>query len=374
MQVRKIDVNNKKDVNSFINYPFSLYSRSRYWVPPLVDSVRSNLNPLTHPFYKHSKAAFYIAEHPANGEICGRLAVLNNTNFNSYKNSNTAFFCYFDCHDNQQVAESLFSAGISWVKAQGLNEIIGPRGFSAGEGGGILVNGFDQKSVMGVPYNYNYYDKLITSIGFKKSTDYLSGYLGRDNTLSVRYRKIAFRLANKRGFQIKEFSNINDLSQWMERIVEAHKEAFAENHTYFPPTNDEIEHLIKTLKTVVDPRLVKVVIKGQKIVGFLVGIPDLSSGLKKSKGRLWPYGWYHLLMEKRNTEIVNVIMLAVDPAYRGKGVVALLYSALAGSFFRHNYQWLELVTVEESNGKALAEYDNLGACWYKKHRDYRLAI
>jgi ribosomal protein S18 acetylase RimI-like enzyme len=374
MLVRKIDVNSKKDINSFVNYPYSLYSESQYWVPPLLDSVKSNLNPLTHPFYKHSLAAFYIAEDPTSGEILGRLAMLNNKNFNHYKNSKTAFFCYFDCHDNQQVAESLFSAGISWAKAQGLSEIIGPRGFSAGEGGGILVSGFDQKPVMGVPYNYDYYDKLLTSVGFKKSTDYLSGYLGRDNTLSVRYRKIAFRLASKRGFKVKEFNNINDIDQWMERIIAAHQEAFAENHTYFPPTNDEILHLIKTLKTIADPNLVKIVLKEQKIVGFLVALPDLSSGLKRSKGRLWPFGWYHLLMEKRNTEIANVIMLAVDPSYRGKGVVALLYSALAGSFFKLNYQWLELVTVEEGNSKALAEYNNLGAYWHKKHRDYRLAV
>lgn len=374
MQVRKLDMNSKSDVNSFVNYPFSLYSKSHYWIPPLVDSVRSSLNPEIHPFYKHSSAAFYVAENPANGEILGRLAVLNNANYNRYKGSKTAFFSYFDCHDDQPVAESLFAAGIRWGKDQGLMEIIGPRGFSAGEGGGILVKGFDQDPVMGVPYNYDYYDRLVTSIGFEKSTDYLSGYLGRENTLSVRYRKVAIRLASNRGFQVKEFNNAHELDQWLERIVEAHKEAFAENHTYFPPTKEEIAHLIKTLKAVVDPHLVKVVLKENRIVGFLVGMPDLSSALKKSGGRLWPYGWCYLLMEKRNTKKINLNMLAVDPSYRGKGVVALLYSALAGSFFRHNYQRMELVTVEEGNGKALAEYNKLGACWYKKHRDYRLAI
>lgn len=236
------------------------------------------------------------------------------------------------------------------------------------------MEGFDQPPVMGVSYNYAYYDSLLNEVGFHKNTDYYSGYLGRINTLSVRYRRVAYNLAKKRGFTIRDFKSIKELDQWMDRILEAHGEAFSENHTYFPPTEEEIKHLRKTLRAVVDPRLVKIVIKDQKIVGFLISLPDLSDALRKSEGRLWPWGWHHLYLGKKHTKRIIVNLLAVHSAYRGKGVVALLYSALAESFFRNGYERLELVTIEESNRKALTEYDQLGACWYKKHRDYLMTI
>jgi ribosomal protein S18 acetylase RimI-like enzyme len=374
LRVKEIQLTCDDDVNSFINYPFSLYRESSLWLPPLISSIKTSMNPKVHPFYYHSKAAFFIAEKFYGGEVLGRLAVLNNINYNEYRRSKAAFFCFFECLDNKDAAEALFTAAIDWAKCQGLEEIIGPRGISTGDGGGILVEGFDQPPVMGGSYNYDYYDRLLNAVGFHKNTDYYSGYLGRDNTLSVRYRRVANELAKRRGFKLKEFTRFNDLNQWVERIMEAHGEAFADNHTYFPPTDEEIKHLQKMLKTIVDPRLVKIVLKEEKIVGFLVALPDLADALKKCEGRLWPWGWHHLYLEKRRTKRIIVNLLAVHPAYRGRGIVAMLYSALAESFYQHGYEWLELVTVEESNRKALAEYDKLGACWYKRHRDYRMAI
>jgi ribosomal protein S18 acetylase RimI-like enzyme len=374
MQVREIQLASKHDVNSFVNYPFELYRHSPFWVPPLVSSIKSGMNPKAHPFYKHSRAAFFIAEKSPGGEVIGRLAVLNNLNYNKYQRSKAAFFCFFECFNDKETAAAMFSAAIDWAKNQGLEVIIGPRGLSAGDGGGILIEGFDQLPVMGVSYNYDYYDRLLNTVGFQKNTDYYSGYLGRENTLSVRYRRVAYNLAKKRGFLLKEFTSINELDQWMERILEAHSEAFAVNHTYFPPTDEEIKHLLKMLKAIVDPRLVKIVLKEEKIVGFLVALPDLSDALRKSEGRLWPWGWHHLYLGKKQAKRIIVNLLAVHPTYRGRGIVAMLYSSLAESFYRYGYERLELVTVEESNRKALAEYDQLGACWYKRHRDYRMAI
>jgi GNAT superfamily N-acetyltransferase len=374
VNIREIDLNDRQAVNKFISFPFDLYRESAFWAPPLISGVKESLSPEKHPFYKHSKAAFFLAEDIRKGITLGRLAVCNNRNFNRYNNSRTAFFSYFDCLNRPAVAEALFAQARQWAQKENLNEIIGPRGLAAGEGGGVLVDGFDEKSIMGVPYNYDYYDNLITMAGFKKNTDYYSGYLNRDNTLSIRYRRIAYKLAQRRGFMIKEFSGNEELFRWIEKIIEAHSLFFSENHTYFPPTKEEIAHLIKTLKGLVDYRLVKLVLKNDQIVGFLICLPDLSGALRRNKGSLWPWGWCDLLMEKKRTRHANVNLLAVHPAYRGLGVIALLYTSLAETFFHYGFEKLELVTVEEGNRKALAENNLIGAHWYKRHRDYRLAI
>jgi GNAT superfamily N-acetyltransferase len=299
---------------------------------------------------------------------------MNNQNYNQFNKSKTALFGLFECRDSQQAADELFTAGKAWAKKQGLTAVIGPRGLTPGDGGGVLIEGFKEKSIMGIPYNYPYYDRLLRNYGFMKNTDYLSGYFNRNDTLDVRYRRVAYRLADRRGFIIKSFYSQRDLNLWINRILDAHRLAFSENHTYFPPSDDETSYLLQTLKKVVDHRLIKIVLKDDQIAGFLLCLPDLSDALRKSKGRLLPWGWYHLLREKKRSKQINVNLIAVMPRYRGLGVLAILYTSLADTFFRSGYDRIELVTVEEKNSKAMNENNYLGAHWYKRHRDYRLAI
>ena len=372
--IKEIDLTSRDDVKKFVEFPFCLYRDSNFWVPPLLDGVLESLNPAIHPFYKHSSAAFFIAENDMSGEVMGRLAVMNNRNYNYFNKSKTALFAYFECQDKQQVSDELFSAGIEWARNQGLTEIIGPRGLAPADGGGILIEGFNEKPIMGIPYNYHYYDQLIRNFGFEKNTDYLSGYFNRNDTLDVRYRRVAYKLAERRGFKTKEFSSYKELSFWLNRILDAHHLAFSENHTYFPPTDEEVKYLLKTLNKVVDHKLIKLVLKDDQIAGFLFCLPDLSNALKRSRGKLLPWGWYYLLREKKQTKQVNVNLIAVMPRYRGLGVLAILYASLAETFFRCGYDRLVLVTVEENNSKAINENNYLGAHWYKRHRDYKLAI
>lgn len=371
MRVRRINLESKTDIEQFITFPFWLYRQCPLWVPPLMSASRHCLNIHKHPFYRHSEAAFFVAEGTGLGDVVGRIAVMNNRNYNRHRGTGAAFFGFFDTVNDQRVSRLLFQEASVWARREGLTEIIGPCGLSGGDGGGILVEGFDERPVMGIPYNFEYYDSLLQGAGFTKDSDYLSGYLNRSDSLDERYYRVAEKVKARRGFHIKSFRSKGELRRWTARIVEAHSKAFCNNYTYYPPTEEEVALLLETIFTVVDPKLVKLALKGDQVIGFLVVLPDLSVALRKAKGRLWSWGWRHLLAEKRRARVITANLLGVLPQYQGWGVIAVLYIELAALFFRHGYERLEVVTVKEGNQKTVAEHDKLGTRWYKRHRVYR---
>jgi len=174
----------RRDITSFVEFPFHLYRHAKNWVPPLVSSVRLALNREKHPFYRHSEADFFLLER--GGQVIGRIAAMENRNYNRYRHARTAFFGFFDVIANQKAAQMLLDVACQWAAERGLHTMIGPRGLIGTDGGGILVEGFEHRAAMGVTYNYPYYDGLIRRAGFVKDTDFFSGFIGEDFRLPER--------------------------------------------------------------------------------------------------------------------------------------------------------------------------------------------
>jgi len=372
VRVHKLDIEKKRDVNRFVNFVFELYRDCPQWVPPLVSAAKNDLDRRKHPFYSHSTADFFVAE--SDGQTLGRIAVMKNRHHNGYHQTKVAFFGYFEVVEDVEVARALFDAAFEWAWTQGLGEIIGPRGLIGTEGGGVLVDGFEHRPALGVPYNYPYYDAFIKDAGFEKETDYFSGFISRGHELPERFYRIAEKVKSRRGFWIKAFRTKREMRQWVPRVVKVHRETFGENHTFYPPTDQEIARIADTLISIADPRLIKLVMQKERIAGFLFVYPDVSAALQKVRGRLWPWGWYELLREQKRTRWANANGLGVLPAYQGLGVNAVLYTELANTLQGSHFDCLDLVQVEEGNFKSLSEMKTIGAKWYKRHRSYRRAL
>ncbi|MCJ7723726.1 MAG: hypothetical protein MUP03_06300, partial [Anaerolineales bacterium] len=164
MDILQISLTNKKQVKAFLDLPFRLYQDIPQWVPPLEMDARLILNPKRHSFYRHSEAAFFLICYA--DRVIGRLAILNNRRYNEYNREQTAFFYLFECENDVEAAGLLFRAAFDWARQQGLNKIVGPKGFTPLDGGGILVKGFEHRPAFGMPYNPPYYPALIESVGF----------------------------------------------------------------------------------------------------------------------------------------------------------------------------------------------------------------
>jgi hypothetical protein len=251
-----------------------------------------------------------------------------------------------------------------------LDRIIGPRGLIAAQGGGMLVEGFEHRPAMGIPYNYAYYDRLLRSVGFEKDTDHLSGYLSGNHRLPERLHEIAAKVKQRRGFWIKNFETKDEMREWIPHVAKVHREAFADAHTFYPPTDAEMDAIADTLISIADPPLIKLVMKGDEVIGFIFSYHDISAGLQKARGRLWPLGWLFLLWEKRRTKWANVNGVGLLPAYQGLGANAVLYTELEKSLRPYGFEHVDVVQINETNYKSFSDMENIGVKWYKRHRAY----
>lgn len=374
LTVTQIDPRDKGQVHRFIEFPYKLYAGHPQWVPPLRQDVRIVLNRQKHPFYEHSEADFFLAER--DGEVVGRVAALENRPFNQYHQTRKASFYLFECVDDLEVAQALFERVIDWARKRGLDELIGPKGFGVLDGYGILVEGFEHRQMMTMMnYNYPYYPRLLEQLGFQKEVDFVSCYLNVDTfRMPERVHRIAQRVLKRGSLEIKRFKNARELRRWTNRIREAYNRAFVDNWEYYPISQREAEFLMENAIALTDPRLIKLIVHGDELVGFLFGFPDVSAALQRAKGRLTPWALIDLLRELRRTEWVALNGAGLVPEFHGVGGNALLYSEMEKTVRERNFKHADLTQVAETAVQMRRDLENVGGHTYKNHRVYRLTL
>lgn len=372
MKVRCIDTSHARDVQRFVAMPFTIYRGSPTWVPPLERDVRRMLDRRRHPFYAHSDAAFLLAEQ--DGSPVGRLAVLDNRHYNEFNRESTAFFYLFECINDLPTAGALFEQAFEWAHRRGLTQVFGPKGFTALDGMGMLVRGFEHRPALGIPYNLDCYPALLEALGFEPAGDSLSGYLSRDTRLPDRLFEGAELVRRRRGLRLARIESRSDLRAWVPRLRDLYNQSLGGTSGNVPLTEDEARTMGDQLLWFADPRLIKIVLKDDEPVGFLFAYPDISAALQRCRGRLFPVGWLDALLELRRTHWININGAGMTEKYRGLGGTAILFSEMARSVRQGRYQHAEVVQIGAENDRMLRELRKIGIDFYKTHRMYRRAV
>ena len=374
LALEKIDSGNKSLVRRFVNLPFRLYANHPQWVPPLFDDIALMLNRRKHPFYEHSDADFFIATR--DGRDVGRIAALENRRFNDYHKTKQAQFYLFDCENDQEVANALFEQVFKWARERGLNRLVGPKGFGPLDGYGLLVEGFEHRQMMTMMnYNYDYYPTLLESLDFEKEVDFVSCYLSSDSFhLPERVHKIAERVQKHGTLRVKRFASKRELVAWSGRIGQAYNKSFVNNWEYYPLTDGEIKFVVDNIMLVADHRLIKVIVHGDDVVGFLFAFPDVSAALQRAKGRLLPFGLFDLLLEMRRTRWVALNGAGILPEFQGHGGNALLYSEMEKTIREFGFLHADLTQVAETAMNMRRDLENVGGKAYKNHRVFHRAL
>jgi len=374
INVQLIDTYSKKHVKKFVEFPFSLYADCPQWVPPFRSDIRTMLDRGKHPLYERSDADFLVAE--KDGVIVGQMAVFEHKPYNKHHNKKQAQFTLFDCVNDQEVANALFEAGFEWARERGLDRIVGPKGFCSFDGYGILIDGFKHRQMMTmVPYNYSYYSELLEGAGFEKVNDFISFHLNQeDMTLTKKAAEVARRVKERGYLTIKEFSSKREFKKYLHPFGELYNSTFIHNWEYYPLSKKEVQYLLDTLIVVLDPRLVKFIMRKDKIVGFIIAFPDLSPQLQRAKGRLSPWGILDLLRGMKRAKSVAINGAAVLPEYYGRGGNALLYAELEKTIKDYGYAHAEMIQIADTAEQMRADMGNLGAEPYKTYRVYEREI
>ena len=276
LTIEKIDTDNKAQVRRFVKIPHQIYKNCPQWVPLLDIDAYAYLNRVKHPFHEHSDVDFFLAVR--DGRDVGRIAVIENRPFNQYHNTKKANFYFFDCENDHGAAGALFETAFEWARNRSLNTIVGPKGMGPLDGYGVLVLGHEHRNTMTMlNYNHAYYQELVEAQGFEKEVDFVSCYLPADNfKIPERVERIARRVMERGDLQVKRFKSKKELLQWANRIGQAYNASFVNNWEYFPFSQREIDFVVDNIMIVADYRLIKVIVHGEDVVGFLFAFPDVS--------------------------------------------------------------------------------------------------
>lgn len=374
MEVLQIDIADRRQVKQFLELPFYIYRGIPQWVPPLASDARRMLDQRRNPYYRHSEAAFFLAQ-DIHHNMVGRLAVLDNRRYNKFNQEKTAFFYLFECIDDREIACSLFEKAFGWAKQRGLNLISGPKGFTPLDGLGMLAKGFEHRPAFGLPYNPPYYINLIEAAGFIPAGDIVSGYMDRLTPFPTEKIMRASELIQKRrGLRVAHYRSRHDLRALIPHLHKLYNDSLEGTAGNYPLTDEEVKSLADQLLWFAEPGLIKIIMKDEQPVGFLFAYPDISAALQQTRGRLLPFGWIHFLIELKRTRWININGAGILEKFRGQGGTALLFGEMYKSVSESRYQFADLVQIGMDNGNMQRELRELGIEFYKTHRMYQRSL
>ncbi|WP_374689285.1 hypothetical protein [Promineifilum sp.] len=374
LTIERIDPTDKRQVRRFVDVPFRLYRDCPQWVPPIRGDVALALNRVKHPFYEHSAADFFLAVR--DGRDVGRVAALENVNYNRQHGTRTGQFYFFDAAEDDEAAVALFGAVFDWARARGLDAVIGPKGMGPFDGYGLLERGYEHRQMMTMMnYNYPYYRRLVEAQGFVKEVDFVSVYLDAAGFhLDERVHRIAERARRRQNLRVLPLQTKADLRHWAPAIGRAYNQTFVNNWEYVPLTEREIKFVLDQLLLIANPRLLKFIAHGDDVVGFALGFPDVSAALQRAHGHLLPFGLFDLVREMRATRGLAGNGAGILPEFQGIGGNALLYAEMERTVQEFHFEWYELTQVAETATQMRSDLATLGGKPYKNHRVYRKAL
>jgi len=365
MVIEQIDPARSRDINEFLKFPLRLYRNSPYWVCPLLSDQKKFLQPNS-PFFEHAEGALFLARE--GDQIVGRIGAVVNRRYNEFQGEKTGFFGFWECIDDQDVANRLFDTAAEYLRNQGMEIMRGPASFSTNEECGLLVEGFDYSPMILMPYNPEYYIRLVEGYGCKKAMD-LYAYRLDEKSVSDRIERGAKLLENRLSVKVRPFQK-REYWREAERVLEVYNNAWSKNWGFVPWTEHEFLHLAKSMKSMADLDLVFIAEDGTRPVGFSLALPDVNLALKHIRGRITPCALVKLLYYSRKIDRMRILIMGVIREYRNRGIDNLFHYHMIKTGIQKGYKMAEMSWVLETNVEMNHVLEKMGAAVYKKYRLY----
>jgi len=339
------EVKTKKELKQFIRYPKQLYKNCPYYIPSLEGEEYQILT--DHPAKSFCSVRLWMAYQ--DGKIAGRIGGVINHRYNELKDKKRIRFGWFDVDNDIEIAGALLATVENWGREENLLEISGPSRYSNMEKQGMLVEGFDVLTTISCDYNYPYYPLLMNELGYEKEEDYVQMKVEIKEILE-NIKNLSKYISKRYGIKNKEFRNKKDVSNYAYRFFEALNDSFVNVYNFIPLTDNEIEYLIKNNFSMVDKDLIVVLVdENDHVVGFSLSVPSLSKAFRKANGKLFPFGWYHILKALKKNDTVDLYLTGVLPQWVNRGIHALYHYQLHQNYLDKGYKYAITTQQLESN-------------------------
>jgi len=371
MDVQVREVRTRRDLKIFILLPEKIHSNHKTWVPPIYMDEWKYFNPKKNKAFSYSATILLLAFRGK--EAVGRIMGIINHRYNEARKEKTARFCYLEAWENKEVVQALLSHVEDWARKKGMNRIIGPYGFSDQDPEGFLIEGFEHRATIATYHNFNWMPPLVEEKGYTKDIDYFVYQLNVPKEFPEFYKRIYERVKRRGKFEIVEFRKKKELKAWIRPVFRLMNECYAKSNIYgYTPLDEkEMDDLASRYLPVIDPRFVKVVKKDDEVVGFVIGIPDMTEGIQKARGRLFPFGFLKILRAAKKTKQLDLLLGAIKEKYRGMGVDVLMGVKMLISAHEVGLEIIDTHHEMEANVKIRAEMVKMGGKLYKLFRVYK---
>lgn len=371
IEIREIEPT-KANLKKFTKFQIDLYDGNDYFVPPLISDDVATLDPKVNPAFDFCEAKYFMAYR--DGKPVGRIAGIINHQVNEQHDGATARFGFIDFIDDNEVSAALMKAVEDWAREKGMKKIIGPLGFTDLDHEGMLVDGFHELSTMATIYNYPYYSKHMQRLGYEKESDWIEFIMDVPAEIPEKYNRIADIVKKKFGLRVLKYKNRKKIKEEYGRaLFKLINEAYDGLYEYSRLTDRQIEYYIDIYLGLLNLDLVTLVVdKDDKLVGVGISMPSMSRALQKSKGKMLPFGWIHLLKGlKGKNDRVDLLLVAVKPDYQNKGVNALLFQDLIPYYNKYGYKYAESNPEMETNAKVQGQWDYFSNRQHRRRRSFR---
>lgn len=369
-------VTSPKELKSFIRFNYELYKNNPYSVPDLYDDMLNTFSPEKNAAFEFCEADYFLAY--KDNKLVGRVAAIINRRANETWNKKEVRFGWIDFIDDLEVSKALLATVEDWGRQRGMEAIVGPLGFTDMDAEGMLVEGFDQLGTMATIYNYPYYPEHMEKLGYEKEADWVEFKLTVPDKLPGKFVRISEIILQKYNLKIKKLSR-KELKEknYGQRIFDLINEAYAPLYGYSKMTQRQIDQYIKMYLPLIDLRMVSLVEDAEEnLVAVGISMPSLSKALQKAKGRMLPFGWFHLLKALfiKKPKVLDLLLVGVKPEYQSKGVNALLFYDLVPVYQQMGFEYGESNPELELNKKVQAQWTAFESVQHKRRRAFKKNI
>lgn len=374
MPVTILEVKNSKQMQQFIHLPAAIHSNHSNWVPPIYLDEKEFFNPKKNKSFQFCDTILLLAYRAE--EVVGRIMGIVHRKYNADHDVKHVRFAFMETWNDDKVAASLLDFVENWGREKGMEKMIGPLAFSDKDPQGLLVSGFDQPHVIASNCNFPYQVELVEKNGFSMEMDLVVYQIPVPNPIPEFYRKIQERaMRNNKNLRVLEFTSRSKVKPYIHPVLHLLNATFTEIFGFVPFTDAEMDDFANRYLFLINPRFIKIVVnEKEEVVAFVIGMGHIGEGIRKSKGKLFPFGIFQILRSAKTSKQLNLLLGGIDPAYRGKGLDAMMGVKMFESAIALGKTHLDSHLELENNNLVRGEMEHMGGRIYKRFRIFGKAL
>lgn len=374
MEIQIREVKSKKDLRAFIYLPEKIHQNHKNWVHPIYMDDWEFFNPKKNKSFDHCDYVLILAFR--NDKVVGRCMGLIHHDYNQQHNEKYGRFSFIETYNDQEVFHALIDYVSKWSKEKGMEKLVGPLAFSDKDPQGFLIEGFDEPVVIASNCNYPYMVELTEKEGFQKKVDLVVYKIEIPDELPLIYKKIEERFQrNNSSIKIVEFTSRRKIKPLIRPTLQLINDTFTDIYGFTPFNEKEMDDFANRYLYLINPRFIKIAMnENNEVIGTIIGMSDLSKGIQKAHGRLFPFGFIPILTAGKKTEQLNLLLGAVDPRYQGRGMDVLMGIKMIESAKALGKKVIDSHLELEYNTKVRAEMERMGGVVYKTYRLFEKTI